>query len=222
MEAWIIENRLAIGEWSVVVSLGFLVLCVAVIIVARAIRARSFKRATLAKLSSLATELGKLSGKLQSSDFARKQALDRIVDFFDTISRWHDRDAELAAIIADLTALNRRHEYDGVLRDLARLRLHFSNAGRDPYGWNRTKVGEAVTAEKVYLGNIFGLITKTVAYWKTTEGDRKDGWKGGMWAGHPAVDGKNCYEVVSNQADQFMASHIGPIIELAGRVQVRR
>lgn len=45
------------------------------------------------------------------------------------------------------------------------LQIHLRRAGRDEYGINRTKPGEMVTADKVYLGNVFGLWTKAASYW---------------------------------------------------------
>ena len=45
------------------------------------------------------------------------------------------------------------------------MQKHFYLAGRSEYGINRTKKGEEVNADKVYLGDIFGIETKTATYW---------------------------------------------------------
>lgn len=49
------------------------------------------------------------------------------------------------------------------------------NSGREKYGWNRTKKGEAVTLDNVYLGNIFGLFTHSARTWKNSK-DVYDGF----------------------------------------------
>lgn len=45
------------------------------------------------------------------------------------------------------------------------LNRHLINAGRDEYGMNRTKKGERVISENVYLGGVFGLNTYPVSFW---------------------------------------------------------
>lgn len=39
--------------------------------------------------------------------------------------------------------------------------------GRDEFGTNRTQPGEDVTLDKIYLGNIFGLVTRTARAWSS-------------------------------------------------------
>lgn len=50
-------------------------------------------------------------------------------------------------------------------------------AGRQVYGWNRTKMGEKVTAENLYLGNVFGLFTHPIKYWINSESIYPDFYK---------------------------------------------
>ncbi len=139
-------------------------------------------------------------------------ALRVIVPFFDVISRWQDRGFN--DVIVAFEEANFSGKYDDALERLRTLELHFENAGRNEHGMNRTKPGESVTADKVFLGNIFGLFTHPVSYWRRGRNDKKGGWEGGTWDGHPAVEGKNAYDVVSQQAHDFMIPHIGSMCEL--------
>lgn len=154
------------------------------------------------KLTALNQEFRELRQALQRVAESR-DPLTEVVHFFDIVSKWHDRG--INDIIAEFKEVN-YGQYDEMLKKLRTLQEHFVNAGRCEYGWNRTKPGEPVTAEKVFLGNIFGLWTKTVAYWKNQKDEQKGGW------GFPGMDDLNAYDVVSRQARQFMASHTGPMI----------
>jgi hypothetical protein len=217
MFIWIVSN-------ATVVALGMAALVafiVATVISVKAAKRVAFKKQVLGRLQALVPELQQLRSQLLSAEFSRKQALDRIVAFFDAVSRWQDRDAELAGIIADLTALNRKGCYDGLLHDLSILRHHFGNAGRCSCGLNRTRWGEIVTEDKVYLGDRWGLFTKTVSFWKGTADAPRDpnGWKGGWHDGEPYLVGKNAFDVVSDQAEEFMVSHIGPMVGLVNNIE---
>lgn len=160
------------------------------------------------KLTVVKPELQQLRQTLQRASESR-DPLTEIVQFFDSMSRWHDRG------IGDLTAAFEEvnyGQYDAVLEKLRTLQKHFENAGRCEYGWNRTKCGETVTADKVFLGNIYGLFTHPVPFWKQTKDEKKDQWKGTVW--EDTLKGMNAYDVVSQQARKFMTSHTCPMIAI--------
>lgn len=56
-------------------------------------------------------------------------------------------------------------QLDQTISALEVLQKHFKNAGREPYGLNRTKQGEEVTSAKVFLGDVFGIWTKSASFW---------------------------------------------------------
>jgi hypothetical protein len=60
-------------------------------------------------------------------------------------------------------------DLDQIISALKVLQIHFERAGRCDSGINRTKVGEEITAEKVFLGDIYGIWTKTASYWLTNQ-----------------------------------------------------
>lgn len=137
---------------------------------------------------------------------------DAIVHFFSMVSMWHDRG--LNDVIAEFERVN-YGQFDAVLEKLRALQGYFVNAGRDDCGWNRTKRGEMVTPDKVFLGNIYGLFTQPVSFWR----QRKDEPKGG-WGFSPRMEHLNAYDVVSQQARQFMTSYIGPICEIVDALEI--
>ncbi|MFA5838736.1 MAG: hypothetical protein WC849_02260 [Candidatus Paceibacterota bacterium] len=60
-----------------------------------------------------------------------------------------------------------------VLETLEILQKHLHNAGRCQYGMNRTKSGEQVTAADVFLGDVFGIWTKSASYWLSKQEELK-------------------------------------------------
>lgn len=128
-----------------------------------------------------------------------------IVVFFNATSPWHDRG--IRDVIASFEAAN-YGQYDEILKKLETLALHFVNAGRCDCGWNRTERGERVTADTIFLGNIYGLFTHPVLFWKQRKDDEKGGW------GFSGMEHLNAYDVVSWQARDFMCSHAKPMAEI--------
>lgn len=111
----------------------------------------------LAKLDELSTAIDELPHKADS--------LTALVELFQIVSPWHDRG--MSETVAKLEKINFDNRYTETIRLLALLEDDFMAAGRYRHGWNRTEKGEAVTDQNVWLGNVCGLWTKTVAYWKT-------------------------------------------------------
>lgn len=90
-------------------------------------------------------------------------AIHSIVKLFQVISPIQD-----AGGVTKLISVLKKKNYgqlDQKIEALEILQLHFNTAGRDQYGLNRTKVGEEVTFNNVFLGNVDGIWTKTAAYW---------------------------------------------------------
>lgn len=85
-----------------------------------------------------------------------------IVRFFDYMSKLHDENPfqDIVRFVQQNGLTN-----ESFYKPIKELSLHFENAGRCSSGMNRTKRGEPVTADKVYLGDVFGLHTKTAEYW---------------------------------------------------------
>lgn len=169
------------------------------------------KEAAMAKLGELKPrllELKRVFGTISRSS----DQLTNIVLFFEAMSWWHDRGGVIDLIILFNGANTKKGEYDAVIQTLEIFDTHIRQAGRYESGWNRTKKGETVTDDHVYLGNIYGLFTKTVSFWKKCKDDKKDGWKGTRYG--EALAGMNAYDVVSEQAREFMDSHIVPMIKL--------
>lgn len=167
------------------------------------------------KLAAIMPELQKLKKQLSQippngPGHALADPLDHLMYFFDIVSQWHD--CGIGDVIAAFEEVN-YGQYDEVLEKLRTLQKHFANAGRCEYGWNRTKRGETVTADKVFLGNIYGLFTHPVLFWKQRKDEKKGGW------GFSGMEHLNAYDVVSQQARQFMTSHTGPMIAILNNLQ---
>ena len=154
------------------------------------------------KLKKLVPELMELSNELQKIQQV-SDPLCAIVTFFDQISRWHDRSSEIRDLIKDFKEVN-WGQYDLLIEALDLLQIQFFNAGRDKYGWNRTNRGETVTEDRVFLGNIYGLFTHPVSFWKQRRDEKKGGW---------GLSGME-HLIVSQQASQFMLSHIGFMLRI--------
>ena len=134
-----------------------------------------------------------------------------LVAFFNLTSPWHDRG--LYGLITKLRQVNWRGQYDSTIEQLHQLQSLFEQSGRHSSGWNRTKPGEVVTEHNVYLGNVFGVWTFTIAHFREGQNWPKNPWKGGGFDCKYLED-KNDFDMVSDyQARPFVQKNGKAIIE---------
>ena len=159
------------------------------------------------KLREIMPELRQLREFLKGAA-SQPEPLHRLVEFFGRISPWHDRGLE--DVISPFRLVN-YGQYDHVIVELIKLEVHFVNAGRDQFGMNRTERGERVTADKVYVGGVFGLFTHAVPFWVARCGEPK--------GAHPDYPDMNGYDLVAWHANRFMRSHGGLMIQLIAELE---
>jgi len=113
-------------------------------------------------VANLHPKLEKLEKEVQAID-AMDNKVEAIVRLFQVLSSLHDEDGfnQEITLLSKYASRKMRNKINA----LQILQMHVRNAGRCEYGMNRTKKGEAVTPDKVYLGDIYGLWTKTADYW---------------------------------------------------------
>lgn len=140
------------------------------------------KLALMESLDKLKKDLQKL-GPIPNG----KDVYDYGVKFFNIIASFQDDNAIDIEMFKDTT------------EDAKVLAKHIENVGRQEYGWCRAQRGEPVTMHNLYLGNVYGLYTKTAAFWK--EQPEKD-----------------VQTIIQNQLSGFIKSHREPMIELITKV----
>lgn len=84
-----------------------------------------------------------------------------LINLFDLMSKMEDE----KSFQEELKFLEKRNneKFETKTKALSILCLHIARCGRQKYGMNRTDYGETVTAEKVFLGDIFGIFTLSVS-----------------------------------------------------------
>ena len=90
-----------------------------------------------------------------------------IVSFFNLISKIQDK-GEVAQLLSDIQKNRPNH---AVIVSLENLQKVIIISGRESGGFNRTEPGEVVSAENIFLGNISGIWTKKVSFWKSQKED---------------------------------------------------
>lgn len=145
------------------------------------------------KLRAIVLELQRLSPKLKEFGES-KDPIPTIVQFFDEVSKWYDRRAEIQKLSTIFGWIN-FGQHDKTIENLKKLDVHFCNAGAR-YGWNRTEKGEEVTEDKVFLGNISGIRRLSVSYFTKTINNNS-----------------LTYFTITLQARDFMKLHIDPMIK---------
>ena len=93
-------------------------------------------------------ELKKLREEIDAAYTVRP--LDGIVQFISSTSRWQDRN--IGKIIRRFEKAN-TGQYDGLLTEIRIIHKHVNAAGRDIFGMNRTRKGEEVTDDDVFLSH---------------------------------------------------------------------
>lgn len=169
----------------------------------------------LTELRELMPQLTELKHELQK--LRHGEGIDQIVPFFNLVSPWHDRRL-LVPIRREIEAFD-LWSYGEIVEDLDALTVHFRQAGRDSCGMNRTEPGQTVTEDNVFLGDIYGLFTNPVSFWRRRKNNPKNPWKGGIYGGIDYLRTRNEYDVVSDQAREFMNSHINPMCEIIERLE---
>ncbi len=102
-----------------------------------------------------------------------------IISFFTLTSQLHDRLDEIQNIPVKQTSptfwirvfhKKKAEEIDNIIREQERqkrgLCQSILRAGRQEFGYNRTKEGEIITKDKVFFGGICGLNTLPVTKWE--------------------------------------------------------
>lgn len=139
------------------------------------------------------------------------------VDFFTCMSIWHDRVDELERIIYRLEEAD-YGQHGELIALLKLLILHFRNGGRSEFGINRTKRGEQVTTENVYVGGIYGLMTYKVKDWMALDWIHEVGhFRRTPW--ERELGEYSDHQVMCMWAKMFMDSHIGPVIESIRKIE---
>ena len=142
---------------------------------------------------------------------AMENKVEALVGLFKVISPLQDQGG-FSEELWELKRKNRRGKYDRQVEALGSLQAYIRNAGRSLYGMNRTVKGEEVTAEKVFLGNVYGLWTCTAAYWLKERPRLEKSLR------HDLV--RNSEEVISDwylindyQCGNFLRMHVEGILE---------
>ena len=154
-------------------------------------------------LEGLTPELDKLDKQLQQAEAVR-DPVDRLVSFFNAVSAFADTKA--TAVAETLATVRKGSKFTETAEALQNLQAHIGQSGREEYGWNRTKTGETVTGDNVYLGNIYGRFTLTANRWK--EAFKRDG--------ETATEDRT---IIERQAADFVKSHAGPMHQLIAKLK---
>ncbi|MFA4942461.1 MAG: hypothetical protein WC564_02380 [Patescibacteria group bacterium] len=155
------------------------------------------------QLQSLEVEINKIE--------AMENKVEAIVKLFQVISPIQDTGG-FSQEIFELKSHNSDGKLTAKIEALEVLQKHFHNAGRSKYGINRTDKGEEVTNEKVFLGNVFGLWTKTAAYWLSEKTNLEKSFRPDV-----SKDQKNpvtCWWMIHDyQCGNFIKSHTDGILK---------
>lgn len=111
-----------------------------------------------------------------------KNCYDEVVKFFQITSELHDHSEEIWNLLPSLKGIkfcgwrSAERELSEDNRSVAEIGLRqflheIQEAGRDPFGHNRTEPGQEVTKDNVFFGNVWGIGTFPI---KTFESDCKD------------------------------------------------
>ena len=142
---------------------------------------------------------------------AMDNKVEAIVKLFQVISPIQDAGG-FSQEIFNLKKHNRSGKFNSQIEALGVLQAHFHKAGRSEYGMNRTAKGEEVTTEKVFLGNVFGLWTKTAAYWLGEKSKLEKTFRPDV-SKDPENPASNWYLINDYQCGGFVKSHTDGILE---------
>lgn len=165
-----------------------------------------FKNRNLKRLSHFLPEFVELYSVLAiiQKHVIPHEPLDALVYFLDEMSRWADKDLDEILNLTRCTRYHKRHYI--FLQSLKTFQKHIAYVDRDKLSWNQTEIGERIVPENVFLGNVCGLPTKPISFWKQKKYDKRGGWD------LPDMNHLNSYDVVANLSLEFLSMHIDPML----------
>ena len=108
-------------------------------------------------------------------------------------------------------------QLDELIESLETLQIHINRAGRDKYGMNRTSPGQEVTPENVFLGDVYGLLTKPASFWlERQEVMKKESRPDLEQSERRKITNWDC---INSQAGNFVKSHTIPMIEEIEKIE---
>ena len=137
----------------------------------------------------------------------RRDPLNDIVLLYSEISTWHDRD--LNYIIQACEKANVNGSFTDIILGLKRLQGYFKRYGRASYSTNRARPYEKVTHDDIYLGNVFGITTKPVSYFRL----QKDGLSEEL-KGYGISEKVDAYAIVEKQARKIIDTRANLLIDI--------
>ena len=163
----------------------------------------------LKNLESEMTRIQKLDNKIEA-----------IIQLFKVISPIQDA----GAFMTDIEVLSNRagffKDYREEVEILRNLQLCIHTAGRSPHGMNRTQPGEAVTADKVYLGDVCGMFTHPATYWLKNRANLEASFRADV-STNPDNPVSQWYIIHDYQCRVFVDENIKSILKNIARFQER-
>ena len=111
-------------------------------------------------------------------------------DFFNIIAKFQDSKVLKPGLLSDAKSANELID-------------HINNCGRCEYGWVRSKPGEHITEDNVYLGDVFGIWTNTIKHFKEVANNKND-------SGRDFVQ----WAIQVYQLQTFLKNHVEPMKKL--------
>ena len=111
-------------------------------------KARKARKAEMERISKFREDLANM-GECPYKD---EQIFNYSLEFFKLVASFQDE-----GLLQYSKCQQEQKLFNGLLKAV----------GRDEFGTNRTQPGEDVTLDSIYLGNIFGLVTRTARVWKS-------------------------------------------------------
>lgn len=162
-------------------------------------KARRERKDEIERLSKFREELANM-GECPYKDEA---IFEYAVDFFNLVASFQD-----AGVLKYSKWSQEQKLFNSLLKAV----------GRDAFGTNRTHPGEEVTLDTIYLGNIFGLVTRTAREWKNDKeiyhGFGKSWLKSNRLDANPTM----CHIIAVHQLQPLVVSARRGLLELSRKL----
>jgi len=180
-------------------------------------RVKAFLKTPKQDISVITSQLTTLKNDMERIK-AMPNKVEAIIELFRIISPLQDAGG-FSQTVFKLQEKN-YGQIDDTLKALESLQKHINNAGRDEYGMNRTQKGEAITAAKIFLGDVFGIWTHPASYWLQNQARFEKEDSGVAVAPHSNQEYISVWYCINDyQAAGFVKSHVTGILEQIGILQ---